>query len=45
MLEKWEDMDSITKHNESKHFKNFQKLAANFVAKPVEIAVLTPIER
>ncbi|WP_048627484.1 putative quinol monooxygenase [Listeria ivanovii] len=45
MLEKWEGMDAITKHNESKHFKNFQKLAANFVAKPLEIAVLTPIER
>ncbi|MBC1989947.1 antibiotic biosynthesis monooxygenase [Listeria seeligeri] len=45
MLEKWEDMDAITKHNESDHFKNFQKLAANFVAKPLEVTVLTPITR
>lgn len=44
MLEKWTDVDAITRHNESEHFKNFQKQAANFVAKPLEVAVLTPIE-
>ncbi|EFS04646.1 YneC family protein [Listeria seeligeri FSL S4-171] len=44
MLEKWTDMDAVTKHNESEHFKNFQKQAADFVVKPLEVAVLTPIE-
>ncbi|EAE2480403.1 antibiotic biosynthesis monooxygenase [Listeria innocua] len=45
MLEKWADMDAIQQHNESEHFKKFQNAAANFVAKPLEISVLTPLAR
>ncbi|MBC2039090.1 putative quinol monooxygenase [Listeria marthii] len=45
MLEKWADMDAIQQHNESAHFKKFQKAAANFVAKELEISVLTPLAR
>ncbi|MBC1571768.1 antibiotic biosynthesis monooxygenase [Listeria sp. FSL L7-0478] len=45
MLEKWADMDAIQQHNESEHFKKFQKAAANFVAKELEISVLTPLAR
>ncbi|EDK4067678.1 antibiotic biosynthesis monooxygenase [Listeria monocytogenes] len=45
MLEKWADMDAIQQHNGSDHFKNFQKLAADFVAKELEISVLTPLAR
>ncbi|MBC2184045.1 antibiotic biosynthesis monooxygenase [Listeria sp. FSL L7-0233] len=45
MLEKWADMDAIQQHNESEHFKKFQKVAANFVAKELEISVLTPLAR
>ncbi|MBC1549421.1 antibiotic biosynthesis monooxygenase [Listeria sp. FSL L7-0229] len=45
MLEKWADMDAIQQHNDSEHFKKFQKAAANFVAKELEISVLTPLAR
>ncbi|EOI6975577.1 putative quinol monooxygenase [Listeria monocytogenes] len=45
MLEKWTDMDAIQQHNDSDHFKKFQKLAADFVAKELEISVLTPLAR
>ncbi|MBC2073799.1 putative quinol monooxygenase [Listeria marthii] len=45
MLEKWADMDAIQQHNESEHFQKFQKAAANFVAKELEISVLTPLAR
>ncbi|EAC7885174.1 TPA_asm: antibiotic biosynthesis monooxygenase [Listeria monocytogenes] len=45
MLEKWADMDAIQQHNDSDHFKKFQKLAADFVAKELEISVLTPLAR
>ncbi|EAD5710358.1 antibiotic biosynthesis monooxygenase [Listeria innocua] len=45
MLEKWADMDAIQQHNESEHFKKFQNAATNFVAKPLEISVLTPFAR
>lgn len=45
MLEKWADMEAVQQHNESGHFKAFQKVAVNFVAKPLEIAVLTPLAR
>ncbi|EAE8345889.1 antibiotic biosynthesis monooxygenase [Listeria monocytogenes] len=45
MLEKWADMDAIQQHNDSQHFKKFQKAAANFVAKPLEVSVLTPLAR
>ncbi|MBF2393747.1 antibiotic biosynthesis monooxygenase [Listeria marthii] len=45
MLEKWADMDAIQQHNDSEHFKKFQKSAANFVAKELEISVLTPLAR
>lgn len=33
MLEKWADMAAIQQHNDSEHFKKFQKLAADFVVK------------
>ncbi|EED2630601.1 antibiotic biosynthesis monooxygenase [Listeria monocytogenes] len=45
MLEKWADMAAIQQHNDSEHFKKFQKLAADFVAKELEISVLTPLAR
>ncbi|AHF27967.1 hypothetical protein A406_0180 [Listeria monocytogenes serotype 4b str. 81-0592] len=45
MLEKWADMEAIQQHNDSEHFKKFQKLAADFVAKELEISVLTPLAR
>ncbi|EQC0711800.1 putative quinol monooxygenase [Listeria monocytogenes] len=45
MLEKWADMDAIRQHNDSEHFKKFQKAAADFVAKELEISVLTPLAR
>ncbi|TYV78328.1 antibiotic biosynthesis monooxygenase [Listeria monocytogenes] len=45
MLEKWADMAAIQQHNDSEHFKKFQKLAADFVAKELEISVLTPFAR
>ncbi|EPT8597658.1 putative quinol monooxygenase [Listeria monocytogenes] len=45
MLEKWADMDAIQQHNDSEHFKKFQKAAADFVAKELEISVLTPLAR
>ncbi|WP_207579045.1 putative quinol monooxygenase [Listeria marthii] len=45
MLEKWADMDAIQQHNESEHFQKFRKAAANFVAKELEISVLTPLAR
>ncbi|EAF5858291.1 antibiotic biosynthesis monooxygenase [Listeria monocytogenes] len=45
MLEKWADMAAIHQHNDSEHFKKFQKLAADFVAKELEISVLTPLAR
>ena len=45
MLEKWADMDAIQHHNDSEHFKKFQKAAADFVAKELEISVLTPLAR
>ncbi|MBC1375942.1 antibiotic biosynthesis monooxygenase [Listeria sp. FSL L7-0091] len=45
MLEKWADMDAIQQHNESEHFKKFQSAAANFVARPLEVSVLTPLAR
>ncbi|EGH8439466.1 antibiotic biosynthesis monooxygenase [Listeria monocytogenes] len=45
MLEKWTDMEAIQQHNDSEHFKKFQKLAADFVAKELEISVLTPLAR
>ncbi|CCQ19401.1 Putative monooxygenase ycnE [Listeria monocytogenes N53-1] len=44
MLEKWADMAAIQQHNDSEHFKKFQK-AADFVAKELEISVLTPLAR
>ncbi|EPG1075719.1 TPA_asm: antibiotic biosynthesis monooxygenase [Listeria monocytogenes] len=45
MLEKWAYMDAIQQHNDSEHFKKFQKAAADFVAKELEISVLTPLAR
>ncbi|TYV55662.1 putative quinol monooxygenase [Listeria monocytogenes] len=45
MLKKWVDMAAIQQHNDSEHFKKFQKLAADFVAKELEISVLTPLAR
>ncbi|CAR82839.1 conserved hypothetical protein [Listeria monocytogenes L99] len=45
MLEKWADMAAIQQHNDSEHFKKFQKLAADFVANELEISVLTPLAR
>ncbi|EAE6645076.1 antibiotic biosynthesis monooxygenase [Listeria monocytogenes] len=45
MLEKWADMEAIQQHNDSEHFKKFHKLAADFVAKELEISVLTPLAR
>ncbi|AKI53799.1 antibiotic biosynthesis monooxygenase [Listeria monocytogenes] len=45
MLEKWADMAAIQQHNDSEHFKKFQKAAADFVAKELEISVLTPLAR
>ncbi|EHR7111246.1 antibiotic biosynthesis monooxygenase [Listeria monocytogenes] len=45
MLEKWADMAAIQQHNDSEHFKKFQKLAADFVAKELGISVLTPLAR
>ncbi|HAB0010533.1 TPA_asm: antibiotic biosynthesis monooxygenase [Listeria monocytogenes] len=45
MLEKWADMDAIQQHNDSEHFKKFQKAAADFVAKELGISVLTPLAR
>ncbi|EAD8869944.1 antibiotic biosynthesis monooxygenase [Listeria monocytogenes] len=45
MLEKWADMAAIQQHNDSEHFKKFQKLAADFVVKELEISVLTPLAR
>ncbi|EDN7758805.1 antibiotic biosynthesis monooxygenase [Listeria monocytogenes] len=45
MLEKWADMAAIQQHNDSEHFKKFQKLAADFVANEIEISVLTPLAR
>ncbi|HAM1481936.1 TPA: antibiotic biosynthesis monooxygenase [Listeria monocytogenes] len=45
MLEKWADMDAIQQHNDSENFKKFQKAAADFVAKELEISVLTPLAR
>ncbi|EOY2823937.1 putative quinol monooxygenase [Listeria monocytogenes] len=45
MLEKWADMAAIQQHNDSEHFKKFQKLTADFVAKELEISVLTPLAR
>ncbi|EAC2547417.1 antibiotic biosynthesis monooxygenase [Listeria monocytogenes] len=45
MLEKWADMDAIQQHNDSEHFKKLQKAAADFVAKELEISVLTPLAR
>ncbi|EPT7269453.1 putative quinol monooxygenase [Listeria monocytogenes] len=45
MLEKWADMDAIQQHNDSEHFKKFQKAATDFVAKELEISVLTPLAR
>ncbi|EGI8088357.1 antibiotic biosynthesis monooxygenase [Listeria monocytogenes] len=45
MLEKWADMAAIQQHNDSEHFKKFQKLVADFVANELEISVLTPLAR
>ncbi|EAD9920026.1 antibiotic biosynthesis monooxygenase [Listeria monocytogenes] len=45
MLEKWANMAAIQQHNDSEHFKKFQKLAADFVANELEISVLTPLAR
>ncbi|WP_024346383.1 putative quinol monooxygenase [Lacrimispora indolis] len=37
MLEEWEDLESLNKHMEAKHFKEAASLFADFVEKPGEI--------
>lgn len=45
MLEKWADMVAIQQHNDSEHFKKIPEIGADFVAKELEISVLTPLAR
>ncbi|EHO5131416.1 antibiotic biosynthesis monooxygenase [Listeria monocytogenes] len=45
ILEKWTDEVAIQFHNGTEHYKRFKKNVPAFLAMPIEVDLLAPVER
>ncbi|EIM1293210.1 antibiotic biosynthesis monooxygenase, partial [Listeria monocytogenes] len=45
ILEKWTDEAAIQFHNGTEHYKRFKKNVPAFLAMPIEVDLLAPVER
>ncbi|EAF0250442.1 antibiotic biosynthesis monooxygenase [Listeria monocytogenes] len=45
ILEKWTDEAAIQFHNRTEHYKRFKKNVPAFLAMPIEVELLAPVER
>ncbi|EAE7886501.1 antibiotic biosynthesis monooxygenase [Listeria monocytogenes] len=44
-IEKWADESAIQFHNGTEHYKRFKKNVPAFLATPIEVDLLAPVER
>ncbi|AHI57006.1 putative quinol monooxygenase [Listeria ivanovii] len=45
ILEKWADEPAIKFHNSTAHYKKFKQNVPAFLAAPIEVALLCPVEK
>ncbi|EFR99010.1 monooxygenase family protein [Listeria seeligeri FSL N1-067] len=45
ILEKWADDTAIKLHNSTAHYKKFKQNIPTFLTRPIEVALLSPVEK